>query len=229
MEENRALDLPRLKYWRKPKGLARPSRTWGLLEPVVLGQFKVDVRANRAFNVRGHDWVKLISGATAGIERGLGSGSLRRCESRDARGLSPTGSPGRMAGCGPACWAADQAVMVCADRSLPGRAAPPRCSWAGSRLTRGEREQPRLQPVGPLGRLMDVLGCERLPPRPVQPIHNELQFPGLPARHRLPLFLPAAACCLACKALSSHSGARWGGLPSPRCRALPRPWVREQH
>lgn len=61
---------------------------------MVLGRFKGDVRPNRAFNASGHDWVKLISGAAVGIERGLGSGSLRPCESRDAAGLSPAGSPG---------------------------------------------------------------------------------------------------------------------------------------
>ena len=79
--------------------------------------------------------------------------------------------PGGQAGCDGLCRP---------ELAWPGRAAPPRHSWAGSRPTWGEREQPRLQPVGPLGRLMDVLACERSPPRPVQPIHNELQFPGLP-------------------------------------------------
>lgn len=89
---------------------------------------------------------------------------------------------------------AAQAAMFCTDRSWAGKAAPPRRSWAGSRLTRGEREQPRLQPVGPLGRLMNVLGCERSPPRPGQPVHNELQFPGLPPGTSSPFLLAAARC-----------------------------------
>lgn len=97
MEENRALGLPCLKYWRKPQGLALPSRAPGLLEPVVFGRFKGDLRPNRASNVSGHDWVKLISDATAGTGSGLGSRSLRRCESRGAGGLSPAGSPGCIA------------------------------------------------------------------------------------------------------------------------------------
>lgn len=75
-------------------GSPPPPRPQGLLEPVVLGQFKGDVRPNRAFNASGHDWVKLISGAAIGIERGLGSGPLRPCESREAAGLSPAGGPG---------------------------------------------------------------------------------------------------------------------------------------
>lgn len=97
----------------------------------------------------------------------------------------------------PGAWAA-WAAIFCTDQSWAGEAALPRRSWAGSRLTRGEREQPRLQPVGPLGRLMNVLGCERSPPRPGQPVHNELQFPGLP-RGTSSTFLLAAARCPAAK------------------------------
>lgn len=107
--------------------------------------------------------------------------------------------------------------MAHADQSSPIRAAPPRRSWAGSQLTRGEMEQPRLQPVGPLGRLMDVLACELSPPRPVQPIHNELQFPGLPPGTSSPFSSPLLG---ARKVLSSHCGACWGRLTSHRCRAL---------
>lgn len=152
------------------------------------------MKPNRAFNESGHDWVKLISSATAMRERGLGSGSLR--PRRRVRIGKSWGT-----------WAA-QAVMVCADRSWPCWATLPRRSWVGSRLTWGEREQPRLQPVGLLGRLMNVLGCKRSPPRPVQPIHNELQFPGPPPSTSSP-FLPAAARCPASKALASHGCARF--------------------
>lgn len=60
MEENSALGLRHLKYWGKPKGLALPSHTHRLLLPVVLGQFKGDVRPNRAFNASGHDRVKSV-------------------------------------------------------------------------------------------------------------------------------------------------------------------------
>lgn len=115
-----------------------------------------------------------------------------------------------MASCGRACRAAGQAAMACADRSSPGHAAPPRHSWAGSRLTRGEREQPRLQPVGPLGRLMDGLACERSPPQPVQPIHSELQFPGLPPGTSSPSsspLLPAARPAKPCPRVAAPAGA----------------------
>lgn len=110
--------------------------------------------------------------------------------------------------------------MACADRSSPGHAAPPRHSWAGSRLTRGEREQPRLQPVGPLGRLMDGLACERSPP---QPIHSELQFPGLPPGTSSPSsspLLPAARPAKPCPGVAVPARAGCHRPPQSPAEAL---------
>lgn len=74
-------------------------------------------------------------------------------------------------------------MIICTDQSLSGWAVLSPHSWTRSRLTQRERERATCgsSMSGPLGRLMNVWSFKSLPPRPGQPIHNELQFPGLPS------------------------------------------------